>query len=99
MTDTVAAETALAGIIDAVAVARHAVAEGAQVDLAGLDSAVTRVCETAHDLPQGLRDAYARRLVELSQALDLLAGDIIALKDAPSQRQRAQEAYGGEDGA
>ena len=87
---------ALAEIFDAVAEARRAVAEGAQIELAGLDGAVTRVCDAASALPPAERGAYAERLQELAQALDLLADDL-ARQDAAGLRQRAQSAYGGKD--
>jgi hypothetical protein len=92
------AQTALAEILDAVEAARRAVAEGAQIELAGLDGAVTRVCDAARDIPLAERDVYAERLKELARALDRLAEDI-ARQDAAGRRRRAQDAYGGEDGA
>jgi hypothetical protein len=91
-------QAALAEILDAVAGARRAVAEGAQVELLGLDDAVTRVCDGARDLPPAERGAYADRLKELAQALDLLADDL-ARQDGAGLRHRAQSAYGGKDGA
>jgi hypothetical protein len=91
-----AAQTALAEIFDAVSLARRAVAEGAHIDLAGLDAAVTRVCDAARALPPAERGAYAERLKQLAQALDLLADDL-ARQDAAGLRQRAQGAYGGKD--
>ena len=91
-------QAALAEILDAVAGARRAVAEGAVIELAGLDSAVTRICDAARDLPPAERGSYALRLKELAGALDLLADDL-ARQDAAGLRQRAQSAYGGKDGA
>lgn len=91
-----AAQTALAEIFDAVAEARRAVAEGTQIELAGLDGAVTRVCDAARELPPAERGPYAERLKELAQALDLLANDL-ARQDAAGLRQQAQSAYGGKD--
>jgi hypothetical protein len=93
-----AAEMAVAEILEAVAGARRAVAEGADVELAGLDGAVTRVCDAARELPPGERAPYADRLKALAQALDLLADDL-ARQKAAAQRPRAQSAYGGKDGA
>jgi hypothetical protein len=93
-----AAQAALAEILDAVAGARRAVAEGAEMELTGLDGAVTRVCDAARDLPPAERGPYAERLKELAHALDLLAEDL-ARQDAAGLRQRAQDAYGGKDGA
>jgi hypothetical protein len=87
-------QTALAEIFDAVAEARRAVAEGAQIQLAGLDDAVTRVCDAGRELPPAERGAHAERLKELAQALDLLAKDL-ARQDAAGLRQQAQSAYGG----
>jgi hypothetical protein len=91
-------QAALAEILDAVAGARRAVAEGAEIELAGLDSAVTCVCDAARGLPPAERGSYAERLKELAGALDLLADDL-ARQDAAGLRQRAQDAYGGKDGA
>jgi hypothetical protein len=90
-------QMALAEILDAVAGARHAVAEGVQVELLGLDGAVTRVCDAARDLSPAERGNYADRLKELAQSLDLLADDL-ARQDGAGLRHRAQSAYGSKDG-
>jgi hypothetical protein len=90
------AQAALAEIFDAIAEARRAVAEGAHIELAGLDGTVTRVCDAIRDLTPAERGPCAERLKELGQALDLLADDL-ARQDAAGLRPRAQSAYGSKD--
>lgn len=82
-------------IAAAIAEARRAVAEGALVEVGGLDAAVVRMCDAARELPAAERGAFADRLVELAEALDGLAADIARQRDA-ARRQRANDAYGQE---
>jgi hypothetical protein len=88
-----AARTALAEINETIAEARRAVAEGALLELVGLDAAVTRICEAANALPMVERPGIAEQLDALAGTLDLLAGDIALQRDA-AQRRRAADAYG-----
>jgi hypothetical protein len=91
----VSAASDLQDIIAAVAEARRAVAEGAIVEVSGLDKAVGAVCDAARALPAAERGAFAERLTALADALDLLAADIVRQSEA-AQRQRANDAYGQE---
>jgi hypothetical protein len=90
---TDAAQAALAEINETIAEARRAVAEGALLELVGLDAAVTRICEAAYALPAAERPGIAEQLDALAGALDVLAGDIGRQRDA-AQRCRAADAYG-----
>jgi hypothetical protein len=83
----------LAEIAAAVDEARRAVAEGAMVEIDGLDTAVAKVCEGAQSAPAEERSALAQDLVALAEALDALATDIQRQSDAV-ERQRASSAYG-----
>ncbi len=85
----------LAEITTAVAEARRALAEGALVDIAGLDAAVTELCEAAPGLPAAERRDFAGGLAALAAALDQLAVELVRQGDA-SQRRRANDAYGPE---
>lgn len=85
----------LAEITAAIAEARRAVADGALIDVGGLDTAVARVCDGARELPAAERGALAQGLVELAEALDHLAADLVRQREA-AQRQRANDAYGQE---
>ena len=87
------ARTALTEIHETIAEARRAVAEGALLELVGLDAAVTRICEAAYALPATERPGIAEQLDALAGALDVLAGDIARQRDA-AQRCRAAGAYG-----
>jgi hypothetical protein len=89
-------QTELNQVTTAVTEARRALAEGSFVDLAGLESAVARICAAASEVSQGERPLFAERLTALADALDLLAADIARL-GATAQRRRAADAYG--DGA
>jgi hypothetical protein len=85
----------LAAIAAAVVEARRALAEGALVDVAGLDAAVTELCQAAPSLSASARPDFARALAELADALDGLADDITR-QSAAAQRRRAIDAYGPE---
>jgi len=87
----------LAEITGAVAAARRALAEGALVDVAGLDAAVSEICDAAEALPAAERRPFADELIRLAEALDALA-DAIARQGEAAQRQRASAAYGGPEG-
>lgn len=89
------ADAQLDAIVAAVAEARRAVADGALVEVGGLDAAVAEVCDAARALPADERGAFAGRLVELAEALDGLAADILRQREA-AQRQRSNDAYGQE---
>jgi hypothetical protein len=84
----------LAEIADAVAAARRALADGAVIDISGLDAAVSEVCTAAQALPADERRALADGLASLADALDQLAADIVRQAEAARRRQ-AQEAYEG----
>jgi hypothetical protein len=87
------AERRLADIAEAVAEARRALADGAMVDVAGLDAAVSEVCAAAEALPPHERRALADGLASLAEALDQLAADIVRQGEAARRRQ-ANDAYG-----
>jgi hypothetical protein len=87
-----AAQAALTEIHETIAEARRAVADGALIELVGLDAAVSRICETARALPAAERPAIADQLDALAGALDVLALDIARQRDA-AQRMRAAGAY------
>jgi len=87
-----AAGAALAEIHETIAEARRAVANGALIELVGLDAAVGRICEAARALPAAERPAIADQLEALARALDVLALDIARQRDA-AQRMRAAGAY------
>jgi hypothetical protein len=80
-------------IIDAVTAAQRMLADGALVELAGLDAAVGKVCEAASHLATEERAHVAGRLSGLADALDRLALDLANQHQACS-RQRAAAAYG-----
>lgn len=85
----------LAEIGAAVAAQRRALAEGAEIDVEGLDAAVSRLCEDVPALPAAERAGFSQALAELAVALDELAADLTRQRDA-AQRRRAQDAYGPE---
>ncbi|HWI26968.1 MAG TPA: hypothetical protein VN668_08345 [Stellaceae bacterium] len=78
-----------------IAAARRSIAEGALVELSGLDAAVAEICEAAPALPAAERNAFAQGLAELAAALDELAGDLVRQREA-ALRHRANDAYGQE---
>lgn len=87
----------LADLAEAVAAARRAVAEGAAIELSGLDAAVAQVCDAAHAVPDAERAAFARDLVVLADALEQLAADIARRSEAQTaaaRRRRAANARG-----
>ena len=83
----------LADITVAVTAARAALAEGAEIDLGGLDRAVAELCDAAPCLAAAERSGVAAALEALADALDGLAIDI-ARQSAADRRQRAVAAYG-----
>lgn len=83
----------LAEIADAVSAARQALLDGADIDLAGLDSAVASVCAAVSALPRAERSDFADKLVSLADALDELALDL-ARRGQAAERRRAADAYG-----
>jgi hypothetical protein len=87
------AQSQLAAIADAVAEARRAAAEGAIVEVTGLDAAVEQLCLAAKDAAPEERPALLRDLGALAAALDGLAAELARQREA-AQRQRAIEAYG-----
>jgi hypothetical protein len=89
------AQARLADITAAVAEAHRALADGADIDVAGLDAAVSEMCDAARALTPHERPAFARALAALGDALDRLAADLTRQSEAV-QRQRANEAYGSE---
>ena len=87
------AQRQLGAIADAVAQARRAAAEGAIIDVKGLDAAVEQLCLEAQRVPPAERAAVMRQLEELARSLDALAAEIARQREA-AQRQRANDAYG-----
>jgi hypothetical protein len=83
----------LAEIADAVAAARRAVADGAVIEIEGLDRAVAQICDAAQTAPVDERASLAEDLVALADALDRLAADIVRQSEA-AERRRAGAAYG-----
>jgi|SRR6516165_1142439 len=81
-------------IINAVTAAQRMLADGALVELTGLDAAVGKLCEAASQLAVAERAQVAGRLAGLADALDRLALDVANQHQACS-RQRAAAAYGG----
>jgi hypothetical protein len=79
-------------VVATVATARRTVAEGALVELSGLDAAVAEICEAAPGLPVEERGAFARGLATLAAELDQLAADLVRQREA-ALRQRANDAY------
>jgi hypothetical protein len=91
-------EQEIGEIIDAVTAAQRMLRDGALVELAGLDTAVGKVCEAASHLAAEERAQMAGRLSGLADALDRLALDVANQHQACS-RQRAAAAYGGQSTA
>jgi uncharacterized membrane-anchored protein len=86
------AQRRLGEVAAAVAEARRAVAEGAHIEVSGLDAAVEQICAGAQDVPAAERSAFMRELGELADALDQLAAEITRQSEA-AQRRRATDAY------
>jgi hypothetical protein len=82
----------LAEIREAIAAARRAVAEGALIEISGLDGAMIEVCGAAENVPAAERGALAHGLATLADALDQLAADIARQGEAARRRQ-ATHAY------
>ncbi len=82
-----------------VAAARDSLAEGAILDLRGLDAEVGRVCTSIATLPRSERPAAAEALQRLTAELDRLAEAVTAqqatLREANERaaRGRATQAY------
>ena len=91
MTD-VSPEQLLRDIIAAVAGARAALAEGAVVDVAGLDAAVAEACRAAQEAVGAQRQAALTAMTTLVAELDGLAVELA--RQNAGQRKRAVEAYG-----
>ena len=87
---------AIGEITDAIAEARRALAEGAFVELAGLDGAVARICGAAHAVAAEERPIFLARLTALAESLDQLALEL-ANRNGAAQRRRASEAYSGSE--
>ena len=85
-------QTQLAEITEAVAAARHAVAEGALIEISGLDRAVTDMCDAAGSVAAAERRSFAQDLATLADALDQLATEIGRQGEAVRRRQAA-DAY------
>jgi hypothetical protein len=83
-----------------IATARSSLAEGAVLDLKGLDAEVERVCASLLLLPKEERGATADALQRLTAALDDLANAVAEqqaeLRDSTERvaRGRAAQAYG-----
>jgi hypothetical protein len=88
----VSLQTQLAEIAEAVAVARRAVADGALIEISGLDGAVTEICGGADIVPAAERGSFAENLAALADALDQLAAEIVRQGEAARRRQAA-DAY------
>jgi hypothetical protein len=88
----VSPRTHLTEIAEAVAAARHAVADGALIEISGLDGAVTELCGAAESVPATERGAFAQGLAALADALDQLAAEIARQGEAARRRQAA-DAY------
>ncbi len=89
------AQARLAEITAAVAEAHRALAGGAEIDVTGLDAAVSELCDAARALSADERPEFARALAALGDALDRLAADLARQSEAV-QRRRANDAYGSE---
>ena len=88
---------AIGQVTTAIAEARRALAEGAFIELVGLDGAVARICGAAHAVAAEERPVFLARLSALAEALDQLALEL-ANRHGAAQRRRASDAYsGGED--
>jgi hypothetical protein len=85
-------QTRLAEIGEAIAAARRTVADGALIEISGLDGAVIEVCGAAENVPAAERGTLAQGLATLVDALDHLAADIARQGEAARRRQ-ATHAY------
>jgi hypothetical protein len=85
-------EQQLLDIVAAVAGARAALAEGAFIEFAGLDTAVAEACEAARAASGAERPAALVAMTTLASELDGLAEEL-ARRNA-ARRQRAADAYG-----
>lgn len=85
-------EQQLLDIIAAVAGARAALAEGAVVEVAGLDAAVADACRAAQEASGAQRQAALTAMTTLVAELDGLAVELA--RQNAGQRKRAAEAYG-----
>jgi hypothetical protein len=84
--------------VEAIAMAREAVASGAFVDLAGLDGLITRACDEAKAAPAASRQAAAEELLGLVRELDWLSLELAAqqeaaLRQSPATAAQAAAAY------
>ncbi len=84
---------ALHDVSAAIAAARLAIAEGAAVDLTGLDLAVADACAAAPLLSPEEQPAIAAVVKSTAAALDALADDL-RRQQASAQGPRAADAYG-----
>lgn len=87
---------AIVEITAAIAEARRALANGAFVELVGLDGAVARICGEAHAIAVAERPTFLAGLTALAESLDELALDL-ANRHCASRRRRASDAYGGNE--
>ena len=87
---------AIVEITAAIAEARRALADGAFVELVGLDGAVARICGEAHAIAAEERSNFLAGLTALAESLDQLALDL-ANRNCASRRRRASDAYGGNE--
>jgi hypothetical protein len=85
-------QSQLTEIAAAVAAAREAVADGALIEIRGLDGAVSEICAAAECIPAAERGGFAEGLAALADALDRLAADIARQGEAARRRQAA-DAY------
>jgi hypothetical protein len=86
--------------VDAIAIAREAVAAGAFVDLTGLDKLITLACDEARSAPSTNRVAAAEELLGLVRELDWLSLELAsqqeaARRPAPITARQAAAAYKG----
>jgi hypothetical protein len=84
-------------IVAAVGEARRALADGAAVDLTGLDAAVAELCETATAADPAAKAGIVAAIASLQAALDALAADLTRQNSA-LHLKRAAAAYGGDPG-
>ena len=83
-----------------VAAARSRLADGAILDLKGLDAEVERICASMASLPRGERNRTIEALERLTAELDRLAEAVTAQQtalresDERAARGRAAQAYG-----
>lgn len=87
----------LQDILAAIGQARAALADGAAVDITGLDAAVGELCDGAREADRAAWPGIATAMGELKAALDALAADL-ARQNSALHSKRATEAYGAEPG-